>query len=303
LAEVWFKPEGEPFALVFRIPQKSFEAPGLVQRLTLESLLKSVGIATEEVESWRYGDVSHAGMDGTSPELKQPLPPPPADGSHLEIHVSLKQPAPVDTPPDASQETAEDVPQEGGESETPAATGQDLGSRWNAIVGLETSIDSLRLSLEAVQVELETAWKQPLRPEEKVHALRADVVQWNKAKNRVHHAIPKVREFVHRATWAMGTPERKQLGELFETEPGSEAPVAPMERVSDELESLLKSRQILSAQGTAVYQECKGILAEIQGALRTLKDNAVRNERRKRDAMRAGGKFFKDIRRLSMGPP
>src|ERR1700733_6748959 len=52
-AEVWFKPEGEPFDLTFRIPQRSFQIPGMDQELTTENLLKAVGVATEEVESWR----------------------------------------------------------------------------------------------------------------------------------------------------------------------------------------------------------------------------------------------------------
>ena len=28
-AEVWFKPEGQPLALTFRIPQASFQIPGM----------------------------------------------------------------------------------------------------------------------------------------------------------------------------------------------------------------------------------------------------------------------------------
>src|SRR6516164_7030227 len=82
-AEVWFKPEGEPFALTFRIPQKSFQVPGIGQRLTPENLLKAVALAPEEVESWRQGDISHAGMDGSNPELRNPLAPPPQDETHL----------------------------------------------------------------------------------------------------------------------------------------------------------------------------------------------------------------------------
>ena len=60
IAEVWFKPEGEPFALTFRIPQKSFQLPGMGQRLTTENLLKAVGLAAEDVESWRHEDASLA---------------------------------------------------------------------------------------------------------------------------------------------------------------------------------------------------------------------------------------------------
>src|SRR5262245_50484638 len=29
LAQVWFKPEGEPWALLFRVPQSSFQNPGI----------------------------------------------------------------------------------------------------------------------------------------------------------------------------------------------------------------------------------------------------------------------------------
>src|SRR5437763_192193 len=76
IAEVWFKPEGEPFALTFRIPQESFQNSGLGQQLTAENLLKAVALAPEEVDSWRHRDVSHAGMNGSNPELRNPLPPP-----------------------------------------------------------------------------------------------------------------------------------------------------------------------------------------------------------------------------------
>src|SRR5437870_5987111 len=61
-AEVWFKPEGEAYALTFRIPHKSFQDPETGQKLTTENLLKAVGIAPDEVEAWRHGDVAHAGM-------------------------------------------------------------------------------------------------------------------------------------------------------------------------------------------------------------------------------------------------
>src|SRR5258708_11884887 len=74
-AEVWFKPEGDPFALTFRIPQKSFQIPGMDQLLTMENLLKAVAIDLEEVESWRNEGDSHTGMNGCGPELRHPLTP------------------------------------------------------------------------------------------------------------------------------------------------------------------------------------------------------------------------------------
>src|SRR5262249_6581098 len=146
---------------------------------------------------------SHAGMNGSNPELRNPLPPPPQDVSHLSIHVSLKP------PPQAV------APDESGGQGTPSTAWQDLEARWRAILGVEAAIDTLRQTMEGLQAEMQTSLKKTLTIEEKVHALNADVAQWNKAKSRVHYALPRVREFIHRATWALGAPERKKLGEVF----------------------------------------------------------------------------------------
>jgi hypothetical protein len=74
-----------------------------------------------------------------------------------------------------------------------------------------------------------------------------------------------------------------------------------MDRLPDQLENLLKDRQVLSAQGVAVQQECKNISTNIQGALTRLQSNAATNARKDRNATRSGGKFFKDVRRWSTG--
>jgi hypothetical protein len=272
-AEVWFKPEGEPFALTFRIPQRSFQIPGLGQLLTTENLLKAVGIATEEVESWR-----HEGVSESSSELEHPLPPPPQDVTHLNLYVSL-------TPPPQADATHLDC-----EPEIPETKWQDLEARWNAILGLEASVDTLRISMEGLRSEMEAASRRALTAEEKVHALNADVAQWNKAKSRIIHALPKIREFIHRSTWAAGTPERKQLEELLKNHVRPRIPFPQMDKVVDQLENLLKDRQVLSAIGVSVHQECKSIAADVQGALRTLQSNASAIATRKRGASNARSK-------------
>jgi hypothetical protein len=249
------------------------------QRLTTENLLKAVSIAPEEVASWRRGDISHPGMAGSNPELRQPLPPPAPDGAHVDIHVSLKPPPTV-------------APHETCEPEIPAEKWQDLEARWKAIMGLEAAIDHSRQRMEGLRAEMETSLRKTLTADEKVHALNADVAQWSKAKNRVHYALPKVKEFIHRATWALGTPERKKLGELFKSYIELHIPFPEMDKVPEQLESLLKDRQVLSANGVTVYQECKSISTDIQGALRTVQSNALANAQKKRGAARAKGKFI-----------
>jgi hypothetical protein len=286
-AEVWFKPEREPLALTFRIPQKTFQVPGMGQHLTPENLLKAVAIASEDIESWRHGEVFHSGMNGSNPELGNPLPRPAEDATHLEIHVRLKPPL---------QAVARN---EGDELEIPLGKWQDLGARWKAILGLEATIDTLRINMESLRAEMEASLTKSLTMDEKLHALRADVAQWNKAKNRVHHALPKVREFIHRSTWAIGSPERKQLEELYKNHIQPHIPFPQMDKVLAQLENLQKDRQILSGHGVTVYQECRNISADVQGALRTLQNNAAANAHKKKGTTNAKGKFFKDVRRWS----
>jgi hypothetical protein len=280
LAEVWFKPEGEPLALMFRIPQNSFQIPGMGQRLTTENLLKAVGIATEEVESWRHGGVGYSGLNGPNPQLTNPLPQPPQDVSHLEIYVRLK-PSPLAV-----------VGNESGESEIASAKWQDLEPRWKAILGLEATIDTLRISMEGLRTEMETSLKRMLTGEEKVHALANDVVQWNKAKSRVHYALPKAKEFIHRAIWAKGTPETKRLDAFFKNPIGAHLPLPEIDKVLEELEFLRKDRQVLSTHGATIYQECKSIVADVEAALRRLQRNAAARPLKKKGATGAQGKSF-----------
>jgi uncharacterized protein YoxC len=280
IAEVWFKPEAEPFGLTFRIPQRSFQVTGVRQGLTTENLLKAVAIATEEVESWQHEGASRSGTSGPAAELRQALPPPSQDETHLIIHVRLRPPR---------QRAA---PSESPEGEVLEAKWQELVARWKAIEGLEASIDTLRQRMESLRSEMENASKKTLTTDEKVHALNADVAQWNKAKTRVIYALPKMREFIHRATWALGTPERKELGELFKNYIQHHVPFGEPEKVLQQLEHLQKDRQVLSAQGVAVHQECNNISADIQGALRTLQSNAAARARNAVAAARKKGKHF-----------
>jgi hypothetical protein len=201
--------------------------------------------------------------------------------AHPEIDSALPQPAaPAAT---GNESIAPDVPPE---------KWQALDALWNTILGLEVSIDTLRLNMDGVRIEMEAAFKKSLTVEEKVHALQADVAQWTKAKNRVHYALPKVREFIHRATWALAIPERKRLAELVTSHIEPRIPLPQMDEVREQMGHLQKDRQVLFGQGNSVNQECRVILGEIQRALSTLQRNAVDRARQKRSAGREKGKHL-----------
>ncbi|MFO0875873.1 MAG: hypothetical protein U0840_00600 [Gemmataceae bacterium] len=268
-AEVWFKPEGDPQLLAFRILRDSYHRLGLAQVLTGENLLRAVGISTDALAEWHLDD-QPAPSDDPVAQLRQPLPPP-AEGEEY-LHLRFRQQL-APTAGDPAEADAEQIPE---------AWWQEIESRWNAVLTLEASIDTLRISMEGLRSELESLANKSLRSEEKVHALNADIAQWTKAKSRVVYAVPKVKDFIHRSTWVTGSPERKQLEELVKNFVRPRLPFPNRSQVLDQIANLLKDRQVLSALGTASFQECKGVVSEVNGALRTLQTNAASNATRKR---------------------
>lgn len=177
-------------------------------------------------------------------------------------------------------------------TEIPPEKWQALDALWKAILGLEGSIDACRVSMNGLQSEMENAYRKPLGVEEKIHGLQSDVVQWNNAKNRIHYALPKLRDFVHRATWALALPERKKLEEVVKNHIEPRVPLPDIDQTRAELEHLQKERQVLFAQGNTVTQECRGIIAEINRAFSNLQRNAAANAKRKQDAKKQKGKFL-----------
>jgi hypothetical protein len=280
IADVWFKPEGEPSALLFRIPQSSFQNHEIAQRLTPENLLRAVAVATAEVESWQQGDTSHSVADGADPGLTTIIPPPPNDVAHLEILVRLKPTSPA-AGPEVKREAA-----------AVSSEWHELEALWKSILGLEASVDTVRKTMEGLRAELDALMRRALAGDDKVYALAADVLQWNKAKSRAHYALPKASEFIHRATWALGTPERKRLGEIFKNPLEVQTSLPPAGEMLQELEMLRKDRHVLSAKGMAVFQECKAIAVDIQTALRRLQSNALNRASQKKGGAGAKGKSF-----------
>jgi hypothetical protein len=180
---------------------------------------------------------------------------------------------------------------EGSENEVSQDTWQTLQTRWKTILGVEASIDAQRVSMDGLRAQMESAFRQGLNVEDKVHALQSDVAQWTKSKNRVHHALPKAREFIHRATWAMGVPERKHLEEIFKSFIEPQISFPDLHKVPEQLDHLHKDRNVLAAQGNAVAQECRSILQEIQRSLSALQRNAATRARNAREAKREKGKY------------
>ncbi|HEV3146171.1 MAG TPA: hypothetical protein VGZ47_19955, partial [Gemmataceae bacterium] len=183
-------------------------------------------------------------------------------------------------------------PDDSSQQQIPLEWWQALEARWRSVLGMEAAIENLRSQMDGLRAQLEAAFRHQLNVEEKVNALQSDMAQWNKAKNRIHYALPKVREFIHRATWALGLPERKKLEELFKNYIEPRNPFPELDKVSEQLDYLFKERQILSGQGATVHQECVSISSDIQRTLSALQRNARDRARKKMDSTKTKGKYL-----------
>lgn len=273
-AEVWFKPDENPTALVLRIPQESYRNLELSRLLTMRNLLRALTITPEAVTSWVSQNLEESISGSVGTDLDNPLPCPPVTIPHLLITIQMKEEVPGEERSNPAS------------SENSLARWQELQKRWNSIQMLEAKIDSLRQSVESGRIELDTQAKRNLTPEEKVHALSSDISQWTKAKSRAHHALPRARDFVQRATWAMVTPERKALDEILDEQKQPFLDGIQLEELALQVENLMKDRQTLAAQGVTVSQECKNMSNEIRTALTTLQNNAATRARQKKNSTR-----------------
>ena len=90
----------------------------------------------------------------------------------------------------------------------------------------------------------------------------------------------------------VGSARTKNLEALFKSYIEPRIPFPEFDKVPEQLDHLRKDRQVLTAQGNTVAQECRSILAEIQRVLSTLQRNAAANARRKQEAKRKKGKHL-----------
>ena len=166
-----------------------------------------------------------------------------------------------------------------------AATWDQLEARWNAVLGLETTIDTFRTRLNGISGEMEVSLRRVLTTEEKPQASAADLSQWTTAKSRVNLILPKARHFIQRAAWTKGTSERQRLDAFFKNADGLSTPVREMDQVLEELELLLENLKLSDSAGLVGIQRMQIGLGRCSGSL---EENAARKVAATRSPLERG---------------
>jgi hypothetical protein len=148
---------------------------------------------------------------------------------------------------------------------------QELEARWKAVLHLEITIDNLRISSKDLLAKMAVLLQRTLPAEEKANYPAADLVQWIKAQTRVHFTLPKLKDFIRRATCATDTPQRTRFHEFFESADGFSTSAREMDHILEELEGMRKRLEVLSTRGWTVCSEGQSVSADLQGALKRLR--------------------------------
>jgi hypothetical protein len=172
---VWFKPQGVPHGLVLRLPDEAWQAG----QWTMRRLLQPTDIEPQSVSMWQLFGATYDSMQGTSPLLNQPIPPPPP-GTDPSIFVYVNVPQ-----VDPMQYAALPPTTEG--ACNASETFERIDADWNAIMESETEIKSLRKQIIDTSRRLKTI-NRDLSTDERGVADSTDTRDWLEARRALRDA-------------------------------------------------------------------------------------------------------------------
>ena len=261
VAQVWFKPEGNPVGLQFLMPTRAFQLPDLENHLTMANLLKTVQIELKEIQSWTCSGIVHEGMNGTNPDFNKRIGPSSNSSDPVPIDVLLNS---------------------GHASEITPEQWNDLASRWDKIALLESEISRIRTEAERLCAKLDSLWNTTLTLEDK-YASRLDIAKWEEAKKRIPHLRPELIGFLK--SWnsiaAASIETKSRFVELIKTRNSSFSQME-MSNALNELESIRKNRQVWISRGNDLCNLAQGVMSRAQVVLGQLKSSAKANFARKK---------------------
>ncbi len=182
---VWYKPANFPHGLAVNIPAETFQGYPDRAQLTIRKLLQSLALSPAELLQWsQHGSVYDA-LQGTAPNLDQPLagPVPDADGT---IYLSMAAPSPV-----AYQPPAAAAPLPADAASIHGDIFENIDSEWKAIEKTERDLGLCRRKLSDILSRLNTL-NRDLTHDELMHADNADKTAWQDARRWLRETAVRV---------------------------------------------------------------------------------------------------------------
>jgi len=189
---VWFKPPNLPQGFVVRIPDETFGQASQANLLSMRKLLEAVGLDPSLVSMWSLYGAPVDGQNGTSSYFDQAICKP-AAGIEPEIVVYLDSALMVPAPPtETVQLSAAVTAAETGDSANVFAR---IDADWNASLRIEKQLAIARKQLAAMVVRINSLNRE-LTPEERVHADRNDLTDWQETKRWLRDVATRLARFM-----------------------------------------------------------------------------------------------------------
>jgi hypothetical protein len=196
-AWAWFKPPQVPHGLILRVPDELYATnPQLAAQWTLRKLLWVAGIDPSCVATWHIQGAVYDAMNGASPLLDAPIPPP-ITGIDPQIVVAIQPPmmvppmVPAMMPPQAPHMMPAPAVPVAMSQATPAPSNlppgpleeifMDIETDWRAAVEIERDLVRLRKQLIDMMGRLKNL-NRDLTPLERIHSNNQDRKDWVDAR-------------------------------------------------------------------------------------------------------------------------
>lgn len=284
---VWVRPQHLPTAVIVRFPPEVATYPDRPS-LTIRLLARCLGIDMPQLAAWQVFGVLYQNNGTTSPDSPIPQPPP---GAAPEIAFLLAT-GPVAAIPHTGQPPlpAATVPQQvvTATQETNAWLDR-IEAEWTACLLLERQLAGVRKKTASMLSKL-TSLDKDLSPEERLHADRQDINDWQDARRWLKDVSSRAHRYVkeHDIGITSLAGKRSSFETTYHDVVRPRRAVEGLELLQREFNSYRKMLQTLLNNMNNAYmtaqqdgeRRAQRILARIRSKARSGKSSVSRDRRR-----------------------
>jgi len=198
---LWYDASHTPQNLVVKIPAATFLAVPTIGLITMRRLLYAVAVDPAVVSLWYAYGLAHQCLQGQSPLLDQPLPPP-NPMTDLDITVYIGPTQIPQAPPMPAPMPATHIPSGLATTGAGLAANKDtaqifdrIDAEWKSCQQMRHQLMQIRKRMSAMLIKL-SSLNRDLSPDERLHSDRQDKNDWMEARRWLRDVAAKVSRYI-----------------------------------------------------------------------------------------------------------